>query len=286
MGLRRHRLGASFAGATFRYGGLTAIAILILLPLAFAFFGSFKSLKELLTEGSTLLPAEWHLTNYTEALTKARFGRYFINSLTVASIVVVFDVIAASMAGYALARLRVPGRRAIEGVLAASILLGFGTATLYPRLVIAQWFGIVNLLGIALVQLSGLMVVHVLIARAFCGSLPNELEEAARVDGCGPFKAFWYIMFPLMRPIAGTIGILAFQASWNGFQVPLVFTLFSPEMRTVTVGVYALGAAVEGTREYGQLLAGAMIAILPLVLMFFILQPYLVRGLTQGAVKG
>lgn len=279
---RRPRVGPAL-----RYGFLMGVALVTAGPLVYAFFASFKPLDELLTSGAALLPSTWRFENYSDAWTDGQFATYSINSAVVTVGVVVFDVLAASMCGYVLARSRFPGRRLITAVLAGGLLLGAGTATLFPRLVIAQELGMVNLVGIIFVELSAILVIHVFIVRAFCSSLDKEIEEAARVDGCGLFRTFWYVAFPLMMPISSTIGLLALQASWNAFQVPLVFTLSQPELRTIPVGIYALGgAAGEGVQQYSLLLAGAMIALIPIIAVFLIVQRYFVRSLTEGALKG
>lgn len=274
------------SGRTVIYVVLTVVAVLTLIPLVYAFFASLKPVEDILTNGAELLPNTWTLENYTNAWQLGSFDKYFQNSVFVAAGVVMLDLLGSSMLGFALARQLVPLGRTIQTVMALSLFVGMGTATLYPRLVLAQVMGIDNLVGVILVEFSSMTVIHVFLIRAFCASLPAELEDAARVDGCGLWKTYWSIAFPLMRPILITTSILAFQTSWNAFQVPYVFTLGAPDLRTLVVGVYALRAASEeGSQAYDLMLAGAMMIVIPIVLLFAFLQRYFIRGLTEGAIR-
>ena len=273
-------------GAVGRYTFLVLVALLTLVPLMYAFFGAFKTLAELLKSGATLLPIDWTTENFRAAWTSGGFSRYVLNSVVVSAIVVSVTVFAATSAGYVMARVPIPGRRIILAMLGGALFLGLGTATLFPRLLIAKSLGLLNLVGVALVEVSGLVIVQTFLARAFAESLPRELEEAALVDGCGLLSAFWHIALPLLRPISSTIAILAFQASWNGFQIPLVFTLGDSSLRTLPVGVYtAAAAAGDGVYNYALLLAGTVLALTPVITLFVIAQGKMIDGLVEGALR-
>lgn len=265
---------------------LAAVSVVTLVPLLYAFFASFKPVTDILTNGAQLFPETWTFDNYVTAWRRGGFARYFANSVFVAAGVTLTDLVASSLLGYLLARQLVPFRRALQSVMAVTLFLGLGTATLYPRLELAQLLRVDNLIGVVLIELSGLMVVHVFLIRAYCQTLPLELEDAARVDGCGLVGTYRRIVFPLLRPILTTTGILAFQAAWNSFQIPYIFTLSTPELRTLVVGVYALRSTEEGSQAYDLILAGAMLIIVPIVVLFVFFQRYFVRGLTEGSVKG
>jgi ABC-type glycerol-3-phosphate transport system permease component len=264
---------------------LIAVGI-TLLPLLYAFFASFKPLGEMLAGGAELLPHTWNLQNYRDAWRLANFARYFGNSVLVTAAVVLLDLFTSSMCGYVLARQRTALTRLIQGLFGVTLFLGVGTATLYPRFFLALQLGMLNLSGVVVVELAGITVVHTLLIQAYCQSLDAELYDAARLDGCGFFGIYWHIALPLMQPIIATTAILAFQAAWNSFQVPLVFTLSNPDLRTLTVGVYALKISSEGATSWNIMLAGAMLAVLPTIVVFFFLQKYFIRGVTQGALKG
>ncbi|GAA4958939.1 multiple sugar transport system permease protein [Nonomuraea thailandensis] len=266
---------------------LVTAALIMLSPLVFGLFAAVSPLDQILSRNGGILPRVWEWGNYVRAWTTASFSRYFVNSVVVTALVVILDTLASSMTGYVLARRRLRGQRLLEGLYVGTLFVGLTTATLYPQYVIAQALGLDNLLGIALVQLAGIMLVHVFLIKAFVLGLGTEMEDAARVDGCGRFGTYWRIAFPLMRPILATTVILGFQASWNNYQVPLVFSLAAPDLRTLVVGVSALQYdAADGMTPYNTVLAGANMALVPIVVIFIVLQRHFVRGWTDGSVKG
>jgi ABC-type glycerol-3-phosphate transport system permease component len=266
---------------------LALLAALLMTPLVFAVFASVSPLEQLLDSGRRLLPEQWQWSTYVDAWSRANFSRYFLNSLAVTGGVVVLDTIASSMTGYVLARRAMRGQRLLEGVYLGTLFIGLTTAMLYPQYQIASKLGLANLLGMSMVELAGVMVVHIFLIKAFVSGLGTELEDAARVDGCGFFGAYWRISLPLMKPILATTVILGFQASWNNYQVPLAFSLSQPDLRTLVVGVSALQYdAANGIAAYNTVLAGANMALIPIVVVFILLQRLFVRGWTEGAIKG
>ncbi len=274
-------------GTVVVYLFLTALALLLLTPLVFGLLASVSPLEQVLDAGGRLLPTEWRWSTYAEAWGRGNFSRYFVNSVAVTVGVVLIDTIASSMTGYVLARRRMRGQKLVEGLYIGTLFIGLTTAMLYPQYEIARTLGIANLLGMTFVELAGVMVVHIFLIRAFVSGLGTEMEDAARVDGCGFFGLYWRIVLPLMRPILATTVILGFQASWNNYQVPLAFSLAEPDIRTLVVGVSALQYdAVGGIASYNTVLAGANIALVPIVIVFVVLQRYFVLGWTEGAVKG
>ncbi|GAC1392891.1 MAG: carbohydrate ABC transporter permease [Ktedonobacteraceae bacterium] len=268
------------------YGFLLGAVVLALFPMIYAFFASFKPLDELLADGARLLPRTWNLQNYSDAWQMANFAEYFVNTLIVTVSVVILDLLASSMCGYVLARKRTRVTRLIEILFGLTIFLGVGTITLYPKFLLALQLGILNLSGVVIVELAGITVIHTLLIKAYCQSLNRELYEAAALDGCSFFGTYWRIALPLMRPIVATTAILAFEAAWNNFQAPLVFTLSNPDLRTITVGVYALRISSDGASSWNLMMAGAMLSLIPIVVIFLVLQKYFMKGATEGAVKG
>jgi ABC-type glycerol-3-phosphate transport system permease component len=266
---------------------LTVLAVGMLLPLAFGFLASLSPLDQILSSRPGLLPRTWEWSNYLDAWTRSNFARYFVNSVLVTTGVVVFDTFASSMSGYVLARKQLRGQRVLEAVYMATLFIGLTTAMLYPQYKIARALGIDDLLGMTFVEYAGIMVIHVYLIKAFVSGLGTEIEDAARVDGCGFFGTYRRVALPLMTPILVTTIVLGFQASWNNYQVPLAFSLATPELRTLIVGVSALQYdAVEGMAAYNVVLAGANMALIPIVVVFVVLQRFFVRGWTEGAVKG
>lgn len=269
-----------------RHFFLILVAAIALGPIIYAAFASLKPLPELLASGSQLFPETWSLENYARAWEAGGFDRYFINSITVTGAVIVLDVIGCSMLGYVLSRRLVPGSRIIIAVLGAALFVGTTTATLFPQYEISRALGLPPTIGMILVIFVGLTLIHTFLIKAFCDAIPPEIEEAAALDGSSVFGTWRRIMLPLMTPMIATVVLLGFQAAWNNFQVPYVFALSSPELRTLTVGVYALRSGGEGVSAYDLMLAGAMIALVPVIILFLFLQRYFIRGLAEGAVKG
>ncbi|TDD68950.1 carbohydrate ABC transporter permease [Jiangella aurantiaca] len=266
---------------------LTGLAVVMLTPLVFGFFASVSPLRQIVGSDPGLLPDSWDWSNYSDAWTRANFARYFVNSVVVTLVVVVVDTLASSMTGYVLARKHLPGQRVLETVFMLTLFIGLTTAMLYPQYQIARSLGIANLLGISMVEYAGIMIIHVYLIKAFVQGLGTEIEDAARVDGCGFFGTYRRIALPLMTPILVTTIVLGFQASWNNYQVPLVFSLAEADLRTLIVGVSALQYdAVEGMSAYNTVLAGANMALIPIIVVFVVLQRFFVRGWTEGAVKG
>lgn len=267
--------------------GLVLLAVLMMMPIAFSLLASVTPLEQLLRSSVQIIPESWQWSNYPEAWTRGNFGRYFVNSVIITAGVVLLDTVASSMTAYVLARRQMPGQRALEGLYMTTLFIGLTTAVLYPQYQIAQNLGLDNLMGMTLVELASVMVVHILLMKGFLQGQGEEIEDAARIDGCGFFGIYRRIVLPLMTPIIATTVILGFQASWNNYQVPLTFSLSAPELRTLVVGVNALQYdAVEGLANYNTVLAGANIALIPIVVVFVFLQRYFVRGWTEGAVKG
>jgi ABC-type glycerol-3-phosphate transport system permease component len=276
------------------FGGRLALVLALLLvsaatllPLLYALAASFKPLSEALTDGARLLPKTWRFANFSDAWSGAEFARSSLNSVIVTGPAVIFGVLAASMCGYVFARRLVWGQSVWQAAMAAAIFLGAGTPTLWPRFLIARRLHLVNLTGIVIVELAEIMVLTTFLVRGFCKNMGVEVEEAARLDGCGLVRTYWHIALPMMRPILTTITVLTFQWSWNSFQTPLVFTLTRPNLHTLTVAVYAL-KTVNGNAlgEYSVLMAGAILALVPIVVVYVIGQRYFMSGFSDGATKG
>lgn len=269
------------------FAGLVLLAVVMMTPIAFSLLASVTPLEQLLSSSLQVIPETWQWSNYAEAWTRGNFGRYFVNSVIITAGVVLLDTVASSMTAYVLARRRMRGQRALEGLYMTTLFIGLTTAVLYPQYRIAQSLGLDNLMGMTLVELASVMVVHILLMKSYLQGQGEEIEDAARIDGCGFFGIYRRIVLPLMTPIIATTVILGFQASWNNYQVPLTFSLSAPELRTLVVGVNALQYdAVEGLANYNTVLAGANIALIPIIIVFVFLQRYFVRGWTEGAVKG
>lgn len=221
--------------------------------------------------------------NYRQAWSEANMGTYLVNTVLVTAGSIVISVLAAALMGYVLGRYRFPGKRAIIGVFALAVFLpeGYTIIPIYDLIDRMSLSG--SLWGVTLAEAGGVSIVAVLLFAGYFAQLPVELEEAARVDGAGFLRVFAQVYLPLARPVVATAVILQFLHSWNDFLLPLVLTLTRPELRTLSVGVYALRG--QYFSDWGVMTAAATIALAPMIVVFVILQRHFVESIA-GAVKG
>ena len=238
-------------------------------------------------EQASSYPPEWipnpfTLENYLKVLRLELFPRWIFNTALYAGVVVAGNVFFATMAGYAFARLRFPGRDALFSALLALLMVP-AFVTLVPNYLIVYKLGLIdNIFGLSLLSL--VHVSSIFLMRQYFLSLPQDIFDAARVDGCGPIKSFFYIGLPLAKPALGAVAVYQFLGAWNAFLGPLVF-LRSPENFTLPVGLsFAFQRAMWV--EYTPIIAGSLIAAAPTVILFIVLNKYLIRGIIITAGKG
>lgn len=269
------------------YAVLAAVAVLTLFPIVYAFLGSFKSNQEFVVGGARILPAAWRFRNYAEAWKLADFSRYTGNSVFVTSFVVAGSLLVSSLGGYALARFDFPGRKFVIAAMVATLFYAGGTITIYPLFRLVKAIGIHRgLWGLIVVQVLQIDVAKILLFAGYLRGIPREIDQAALIDGCGPFRTYWRILMPLSVPIIATITLLAFKESWNSYLLPLVFTMSSPRLRTLTVGVLSLRYTRDGAAAWNIMLAGSAISLVPVILIYAATNRFFIRGITAGAVKG
>lgn len=254
-------------------------------PLLWALSGSLDTKMGMFAGGpSLLLHATPQWQNYATAWGEAKFGQYFLNSVTIAFFVVILTVLFTSMAGYALARYHFPGRKVIMVAVAVTMFLPRGY-TLIPIYDLVTGLGLLNTIwAIIVVQVSSTLIFSTFLFVGYFMSASKELEEAARIDGAGYNKTFFYVMFPTAKPMIATVGLFSFIGSWNDFIIPLVFTLGNPKLRTVPVGMASMVGGASGT-DWPVLSAASVISLLPIVIVFIVAQRYIVDAFA-GAVKG
>lgn len=278
---------SSKASVVIIYLVLALCVVLVGFPLIYAFFGSFKSSVEFLTGGSNILPqGEWRWQNFTDAWNLANFGRYTLNSLYYAGFSVLGTLITTTMTGYALSRSNFKLKKLLVGSFGITLFVT-GAITLYPIFRLCNQLGWTSsLFGLTLVQVAVCQPVYCILALNYIDGISREIDEAAKIDGCGFFRIYWNIMLPVIKPIIATISILAFRDAWNNYMMPLAFTLSKPKLRTLTVGVVALKDQGEGISAWNLMLAGTVMSLLPMVVVYLVLNRYFIAGITEGAVKG
>ena len=272
---------------SFVYMFLLIVTIITLLPVFYAFFGSFKSNQELLTSGARLIPKEFVFNNYVQAWNLADFKTYTWNSVYLTFFSVIGVVLTSSMGGYVFARGDFPGKKLLFILFTGTMFISLGTITLYPKLEIARALHInKTLLGIIIMHVFAVGPTNLFLVRSFVESMPKEIDEAASIDGCSFGGIFFRIIFPLIKPILATIAIITFKNVWNDYLLPMVFTISTPSKAPLVVGVVSLKNTGEGATSWNLMLAGTMISIIPMMALYLCLNKYFVEGLTTGAVKG
>lgn len=254
-------------------------------PVLYAFFGSFKTNMEFVL-GSGFLPGEWHVENYVYAFQKLNFFRYSMNSLILCATSTFLAILTSSMAGYCMERWRFPGRKILNTLYTALMFVALGTVTIYPVFRLMYGIRLTNsLLGLALV-LTGGQAGNIFLVRGFVKSIPKELDESAKLDGCGPLKLYFYIMLPLIRPIIAVVGLFAFRNTWNEYITSQIFTMGAPRLRPLTVAVISLRYSANAAAEWHIMTAGTVIALFPMLLLYAVTNKQFISGLTAGSVKG
>lgn len=221
--------------------------------------------------------------NYWIVLTGMRFYLKMLTTLVLTAGVVVLTLLITSMFGYALARLSFPGKGWVLMLLIAGAVAP-GEAVIIPIFRMLQGLHLLDGLWGMVLWMSGVGIGNALLMAGFFLTLPKEVEEAATVDGAGPFRTFFDVALPMARPIVMTIGLFAFIGAWNNFLLPFLCTQASPNMQPLAVAVYAMQQQSQGKWELINVAAAYM--ILPVIVLFLLLQRYIVSAIAVGAVKG
>jgi multiple sugar transport system permease protein len=261
---------------------LAAICFVILAgPLLWMLSSSLKGPGEVLANPPTLIPHELRWQNYLDVFGQVPFARYMLNSLLVASVVTVVALLFHSMAAYALARLRFPGRDGIFLAILMTLMVPFTVITV-PLFIIVDWLGWVDSYWGLIVP----MIPHafgIFLLRQFYLSIPRELEEAAILDGASLVGVYWHIILPLSRPVLAALAVFFFLANWNNFLWPLVVTQ-DQALWVVQLGIQRFSG--EHAVQYNLIMAASTCAALPTLILFFVLQKRLVEGIKLTGLKG
>ena len=272
-----------FLLAAATYSILLATAVIAVFPITRIFTISLRPGNRLLSTSLDLIPDGATLENYRVLLTETHFIRWMFNSTFVALVVTLTGVALASTAGYALSRYRFLGR--------GSVLSGLLVTQMFPATMLLLPLYVVLIQMQLLNSYVGLIIIYTATALPFCvwqmkgyyDTIPFSLEEAARIDGCSPWQAFYKVVFPLAAPALVITALFSFMTAWNEFVIANV-VLQDAELFTLPLGLKLF----QGTMvtQWGLYAAGALIVSIPVVLLFLVLSRYLIGGLTLGAVKG
>ncbi len=263
------------------YALLLLCTAITLLPYAWMLSSSFKPTVEIFSGTAQLIPSHPILDNYINAVTRQPVARAIFNSIIVAGIETFAVVVTSVLTAYPFARLRFPGRDILFILILGTMMIP-SQVTMIPTFILMKWFGWID-------SYQGLIVPRIMaplgifLMRQFLQSLPKELEEAARIDGCSRLKTLTHVLLPLTGPAVATLAIFTFTASWNEFFWPLL-VVQSTEMWTIQLLIAQLKAA-EAT-DWGMVMAIVSLSVLPTVLIYVMLQRYFVKGIAMSGLKG
>lgn len=261
---------------------LTVVVVFVAVPLVATVLGGFKSLGELRSNPFGL-PQVWEWSNYTEILFSERYWQLLRNSMVIGVLSVIVTLIVASMAAFVFAHITFFGSRMLLSYITMGLLFPASTAIL-PLFIKVRDLGLLDTyFGVVLPQAAFSLAMSILLLRRFFKDLPEELLEAALVDGCSYLNFFRYVTLPLSRPILATVGTIAFVNSWNAYLLPLVM-LNSDSLYPWPLGIMVYQG--EFSAEWHLILAFITLTILPTIILFLFAQKHIVAGLTAGAVKG
>lgn len=272
------------AKSSLRYLTLATLALIYVSPIVFMLFTSFKTLPDATSYPPSWIPQPFTTDAYAhifDPVNNTPILRWFANSMFAATAHALLVVTVASLAAYPLARMKFRGRSIVQSIVIVTLLVP-------PVILIIPSFIVVNGLGwlnnpLAIIVPTAAGAFGVFFMRQFFLSIPEELEDAARIDGANRWQVFRKIILPLSKPALSTLGLLAFLSNWNDFLWP-IFVLFDRTMQTLPAGL----ATLQGSNavRYDLLMAGAVVASLPVLILFIVLQRFVVEGVARSGVKG
>ena len=265
---------------------LSAGAVVMMLPVAWLISTSLKEPGQIFRFPPEWIPNPVRWRNYPDALTALPFERYILNTLFITGSNMIGVLVSSSLAAYGFARLRFPGRDVIFWMLLSTLMLP-QAVILIPRYIEFRQLGwidtyrpliVPNFFGAGLSS-----VFYIFLLRQFFRTIPRELSDAAKIDGASEFRIYWQMIMPLSRPALAVVLIFTFLDNWNNYLEPLIF-LSSPDKFTVALGLTSFRGLY--TTQWHLLMAASTVMIVPVVLLFFLLQRYFVRGVVLSGMKG
>jgi raffinose/stachyose/melibiose transport system permease protein len=267
------------------HGALYLVAFFVLcaiiIPLTFSVLGGFRTNQQLVQE-PVGFPNPWTGSNYTSILQSGDFWRQVFNSTVIALLTAAMVLPAASMAAFVIARYSFRGRELFYGLFTLGLLFPVAVAIL-PLFIVLRQVGLLsNPLGVALPQAAFGLPIAIIIMRPFFRAIPQELQDAAAIDGCTPLRFYWSVMLPLSRPVLSTIAVITIVGSWNAFFLPLL-VLIDPDKATLPIGVN--NVSTQYSTDFALVLAYTTLAMVPALIFYAIAERQIIGGLTAGAVK-
>ena len=262
---------------------LLIIGLIISAPIWIAVFSSFKLPEDMINYPPTLFPEIWTFENYITAWTSQPLLRYFLNSVVQTGIIVFSQIVLSVLAAYAFAILDFPGRNFLFYLILGSLMVPF-QLTFIPNFILVSKWGLANTYaGLTIPFLASAFGVFML--RQFFMTLPSELYDAAKVDGASSLRYLWSVVIPLSKGSISAFGTFAFLSAWSQYLWPLIITN-DTNMRTIQIGIRFFLFDQERGADWGAIMAGAVIALLPTLIIFLVAQQQLVKGIATTGLKG
>lgn len=262
---------------------MAAFSILFLIPLIWMVSAASKFEKDVMAYPIQWIPQQWNIVDNFKAvwMAKVPFSLFYWNSIKLAVIMMLATLLFSSMAAYSLTKLQFKGRNFVFAMLLSFMIIP-QEATLVPRYLLLKWLHLYNTHA-GLIIMGMFSIYFTFLLRQFMMGIHNEFIEAAKIDGAGYFTIYWKIMLPLCKPILATVGIIKFIWSWNDYQGPLIF-LIKQNLFTIPLGVQLFRN--DYADNYSVLMMAALAAIVPLLIIFVVLQKQVIKGIALGGVKG
>ncbi|WP_240416398.1 carbohydrate ABC transporter permease [Paenibacillus periandrae] len=258
------------------------LAVLFLIPFYFVIVNSMKSFGEILINSANM-PTSLNFMNYTKVWSIMKFPQVFLNSLLVTVFSNIGLVIISSMAAYRLVRYPSKFNNLIFLAFVAAMVIPF-QSIMIPLVRVGSQIGIMDSIpGLVICYFGFGVSLNVFLYHGFIKSIPIEVEESARVDGCSPYGVFWKIVFPLLKPMTVTVVLLNSLWIWNDFLLPML-VLSSPDLRTIPLATFSFFG--QYTKQWDLALAALVLGVLPIVIFFLAMQRHIIEGITAGSVKG
>ncbi len=256
-------------------------AIWMILPFLWMFLSSFKDQNSIFTYPPQWLPTVWHFENYLNVWKVVPMGRWFLNSIIVASLATFGNIFGSSLAAYAFAKIKFAGNKPLFLILLGTMMVPYQVIVI-PMFLLMKHLGWVNTLKPLFIPYFTGSAFGIFLLRQFIIQLPDELFDAAKIDGAGDGIIFSKIVFPLIKPALSTLGLFTFIGSWNDLFNPLIY-LYDKDKYTIALGLTYFQGQYSGSWHY--LMTGSVIAVLPIVIVFFFTQKYFIKGIKLSGIK-
>lgn len=277
---RRPQLGA-VVRKTVLYLVVTAVALSMVVPFLWMLSASVKSEAEIFSFPIQWIPSHFYWSNYSKVWTELPFFTYYLNTIKIAVLTTLLQIVTCSTAAYAFAKVKFPERDKLFFLYVATMMVPY-QVMMIPQFMLMKKIGLIDSHW-ALILLGAFSPFGVFLFRQFFMAIPDELSEAARIDGLSEFGIYSRVILPLIRPAIASLTIFTFMHAWNDFLGPLIY-LNSDSLFTLQLGMQHFQS--EHATEYGPLMAAAVCAIIPTILIYFMAQDHFVEGISAGAVKG